>query len=118
MSRIKHRPKVSSLPKVSATELKNSIADVFDQVAACGAVAITRHDKAKAILLSVEEFESLADPEPEIDLTDLRQECADMLEAMQSPEQKAGAMRLFTATPEELGQAALRGYQKRMSEKP
>ena len=114
MSFPKHRARVSSLAKVSATELKNSFADVFDRVSAEGAVAITRHEKARAILLSVEEFEALADPEPEIDLTDLRKQCFQMLEEMQSPEQKAGAMKLFEATPEELGQAALEGYQRRV----
>lgn len=107
------RPRVSDLTKVTATELKNTIADVFDRVTTSGALAITRHDKPRAILLSVEQFEALAEPEPEIDLTDLRNQCFQMLEDMQSPEQKAGAMRAFNATPEELGEAALKSYQSR-----
>jgi prevent-host-death family protein len=111
----KFRPHLDSLPQVSATELKNSIAHVFDQVAAQGAVAITRHEKPRAILLSVEEFEGLAEPEPEIDLDALTDEFRPMLDAMQSPEQKAAAKRLFEATPEELGEAALRGFQRRQA---
>jgi hypothetical protein len=35
-----------------------------------------------------------------------------MLDDMQSPEQKAAAERLFEATPEELGEAAVRGAQR------
>lgn len=104
--------RVRDLPTVSATDLKNATADVFDQVAARGAVAVTRHDKPRAVLLSVEEYEELAGPElPGLD--ELRAECQEMLREMQSPDQKAAAERLFEATPEELGAAAVRGAQRR-----
>lgn len=99
---------VRSLPSVSATDLKNSIADVFAKVASCGAVAISRHDKPRAVLLSVEEYEALKGPElPGLDA--LMEEYQQMFEDMQSPEQKAGALQLFQATPEELGAAAVQG---------
>ena len=41
-----------------------------------------------------------------------------MLNAMQSPEQKAEAQCLFEAIPEELGQSALRGYRKKAKNSP
>ncbi len=98
--------RVRELPTVSATALKNSIADVFDQVGAMGAVAITRHDKPRAVLLSVEEYEGLkaAFDEP---LLKVREEYDAMLERMQTPEAREGAERAFHATPDELGRAAV-----------
>jgi len=52
-----------------------------------------------------------ADPQPDW-LADLTQQYHAMLDEMQSPEQKAAALRLFNATPEELGEAAVRGAQR------
>ena len=99
-------PRIQELPTITATELKNSTADVFEQVAAKQAIVITRHEKARAILLSVEQYEALAGQRPEW-LEKLHEEYRGMLERMQGPEQRAGAEKLFRATPEELGQAAL-----------
>ena len=104
-------PRISEMPVITATELKNTTADVFDQVAARRAVAITRHDKPRAVLLSIEQYEALTGQRPDW-LEGLYAECQDMVKRMQSPEQKAAAERLFQATPEELGEAALRGAQK------
>jgi len=98
--------KVQELPPVSATALKNSTADVLDLVANRGAVAITRHDKPRAVLLSVEQYERMTGSEGNL-LKELHEEYRGMLEKMQEPEQKAAAARAFNATPEELGQAAV-----------
>lgn len=106
--------RVRELPFVTATALKNSTADVLDQVAARGAIAITRHDKPRAVLLSVEEFESLTELEP-LDLEDLKQEYQEMFERMQGPEQRAATERAFNATPEELGAAAVAGARRRQT---
>lgn len=104
--------RVFELPSVTATSLKNSTADVFDQVSARGAIAITRHEKPRAVLLSVEEYEGLVGPVlPGLDK--LKAEYRDMLKQMQSPKQKAAARRLFEATPEELGAAAVWGARRR-----
>jgi|GEM_PF-671268 len=104
--------KVQELPPVAATMLKNSTADVLDQVAAQGAVAITRHDKPRAILLSVEQYERLTGAESNL-LDELYEEYSGLLEEMQSPEQKAAAKRAFNATPEELGKAAVAAARRR-----
>jgi len=47
-------PRVQELPTVTATELKHSTADVLDQVHAGKALAVARHDKPRAVLISVE----------------------------------------------------------------
>ena len=109
-------PRVQELPTITATELKNATADVFEQVAAKQAIAITRHEKPRAILLSVEQYEALTGHRPEW-LEKLHEEYRGMLERMQGPEQRAGAEKLFKATPEELGQAALWAAQQKASSK-
>ena len=104
---------VRELPAISATALKNTTADVLDRVNREGALAITRHDKPQAILLSYEEYLAHTGQGDDSWLGELREECQTMLEEMQSPEQKAAAEKLFSATPEELGAAAVRGAQRK-----
>ena len=99
-------PRVEELPTITATELKNATADVFEQVAAKQAVAITRHEKPRAVLLSVEQYEALTGQRPDW-LEQLHEEYRGMLDRMQGPEQRAIADKLFQATPQELGEAAL-----------
>lgn len=103
------------MPVVTATQLKSATADVFDLVLREGAVALHRHDKPRGVLLSMEQYEALTNrpPDPQPDwLADLTLQCQAMVDEMQSPEQKAAAQRLFEATPEELGEAAVRGAQR------
>ncbi len=104
--------KVQELPPVTATALKNSAADVLDQVTAQGAVVITRHDKPRAVLVSIEQYERMTGSESNL-LNELQAEYRGMLERMQEPEQKAAAKRAFNATPEELGKAAIAAERRR-----
>jgi antitoxin Phd len=105
-------PRVQELPTITATELKNSTADVFEQVAAQQAIAITRHEKPRAILLSVEQYEALTGHQPDW-LEKLHEEYRGMLDRMQGPEQRAAAERAFNATPEQLGEAAVWAAQQK-----
>jgi antitoxin Phd len=110
-------PRLQELPTVTATELKQSTADVLDQVSAGKAIAITRHDKPRAVLISIEQYKELTDGQSGW-LQGLQAEYFGMLDSMQAPEQKAAAQRLFEATPEELGAAAVRGAQRRAMQQP
>ena len=47
------------IPTVAATQVKNEFGAILDKATHSGAVAITRHDTPKAVLVSYEEFESL-----------------------------------------------------------
>jgi len=105
-------PRVQELPTITATELKNATADVFEQVATKQAVAITRHEKPRAVLLSVEQYEALTGQRPDW-LEQLHEEYRGMLDRMQGPEQRAAADRAFNATPQELGEAALWAAQQK-----
>ena len=109
--------RVRELPVVTATELKNSTAEVIDQVAARRAVAITRHDKPRAVLVSIEEYEALTGQEPDY-FAGLMEKYRGMLDRMQGPEQRAAAERAFNATPEELGAAAVWAAQRRKAGLP
>lgn len=108
-------PRLQELPTVTATELKHSTADVLDQVSAGKAVAITRHDKPRAVLISIEHYKELTGSQSDW-LADLHTEYRGMLDEMQTPEQKAGALRAFNATPEELGKAAVAAAMRLKSE--
>lgn len=104
-------PHVRDLPAVPATTLKHATAAVLDEVVQKRAVVVTRHDKPRAVLLSVEEYEALSRRDPDW-LADLKREYRGLLDRMQEPAQKEAARRLFEATPEELGQAALEAAQR------
>ena len=106
-------PRVAEMPTISATELKNATADVFEQVASRRAVAITRHEKPRAVLLSVEQYEALTGQQNPDWLEKLHEEYRGLLDRMQGPEQRAAAEKLFKATPEELGEAAVWAAQQK-----
>ena len=110
-------PRLAEMPTISATELKNATADVFEQVAARRAVAITRHDKPRAVLLSIDQYEALTAQHTPPWLEKLHEEYSGLLDRMQGPEQRAAAEKLFKATPEELGEAALWAAQQRIRNK-
>lgn len=95
------------LPTVPATRFKNEFGAVFEQAAMTGAVAITKHNTPKAVLLSVAEFEALTRSSSPV-LDELDHEFDALLARMQTPEAKAGVAQAFDASPEELGKAAVK----------
>ena len=93
------------VPSVAATRLKNEFGAVLEQ-AARGAVAITRHDAPKAVLVSYEEFRALVNARSQ-SLGELDAEFDALLERMQTPKAKKGLASAFAASPAELGRAAV-----------
>ncbi|MGZ9130300.1 MAG: type II toxin-antitoxin system prevent-host-death family antitoxin [Candidatus Binatia bacterium] len=96
-----------TVPTVAATTVKNEFGTILDRAMRDGAVAITRHDTAKAVLLSYEEFESLAKARSG-NLDSLSEEFDDLLETMQSPKAKKAMKAAFNASPAELGRSAVK----------
>lgn len=93
------------VPTVAATRFKNEFAAIVEQAALGGAVAITKHNAPKAVLISYAEFEALTHANtPALD--ELTDEFDDLLARMQRPEAKAAVAAAFDATPEQLGAAA------------
>ena len=95
------------VPAVAATRLKNEFGAVLDQALRGGAVAITRHDTPRAVLISYDEFQALVKARSH-DLSDLAAEYDVLLANLQTPRAKKGLEAAFNATPAELGRAAVR----------
>jgi prevent-host-death family protein len=101
------------VPAVAATRLKNEFGAVLEQAVRGGAVAITRHDTPRAVLISYEEFQALVEARsPSLD--DLSAEYDVLLARMQTPKARKGMEAAFNATPAELGRAAVKAARKRV----
>jgi prevent-host-death family protein len=95
------------VPTVAATRFKNEFGAIFEQAALGGAVAITKHNTLKAVLLSYAEFEALTKSgSPALD--ELTDEFDGLLAGMQTAAAKSATAAAFDATPEELGRAAVK----------
>lgn len=115
MTRHTYRNRLGELveiPEVPSTQAKNTFGELLDRVAASGAVAITRHDTTKAVLLSFEEFESLSSARAET-LDALSARFDDLLGRMQTPAARKGMEAAFHASPEDLGRAAAKAARRR-----
>ena len=93
------------IPTVAATEVKNEFGTILDQATHNGAVAITRHEKPKAVLMSFDEFTALTKARTRT-LDDLTVEFDALLARMQTPNARKGVEAAFNASAEELGHAA------------
>lgn len=101
-----------TISTIAATKVKNEFGMVLDKANRDGAVAITRHETPKAVLLSFEEFESLAQARSR-NLDSLGKEFDDLLEKMQSPKAKKAMKAAFGASPADLGRSAIKAAAKK-----
>lgn len=100
------------VPAVPATRLKNEFGAVLDQALRGGAVAITRHETPRAVLVSYEEFQALIrDRTPS--LRDLGAQYDTLLSNMQTPGARSGMAAAFNAPPAKLGKVAVKAARKR-----
>jgi prevent-host-death family protein len=83
------RGELVDLPTVTASRLKNEFGAIFELAALGGAIAITKHDQPKAVLLSYAEFETLAKSRSPV-LDDLSAQFDGLLARMQTPKAKKG----------------------------
>ena len=114
MSALTFRNKLGELvdiDSVPATRFKTDFADVFEQAVRGGPIAITKHNAARAILISVEEFESLV-LERTNSLDALGAQFDGLLARMQTPAAKKGVHAAFNASPKALGAAAVKAARK------
>jgi antitoxin Phd len=98
---------------MSSTDAQRRFADLLDLVARDGGVLVTRYGMPHAVVLSIEEYESLvprrvSESEPRADLDLLTAEFDSLVAKMQTPEAEAAYRALFGASPLELGAAALK----------
>lgn len=96
------------VPLVPATRFKNEFGSIFEQASLGGAVAITKHNTPKAVLLSYAEFQALTRSGSPV-LDELTEQFDDLLATMQTPRTRSAMAAAFDATSEELGRAAVNG---------
>ena len=101
------RGELVEVEAVAATRLKNEPGTIIEKVITGGAVAITRHDAPKAVLLSYDDYVSLARAR-EPSLGALAAEFDSLLASMQAPGARKAVASAFDATPAQLGAAAVR----------
>lgn len=95
------------VPAVAATRIKNEFGAVLEQAVRGGAVAITKHETPRAVLVSYEEFQALVKARsPNLD--DLTAEYDALLTRMQTSAAANGMAAAFNAPPAELGRAAVK----------
>ena len=99
------------IPAIAATKVKNEFGAILEQANHGGAVAITRHDTPKAVLLSYEEFVSLVKVRART-LDDLGAAFEQLLAGMQTSKARKGVDAAFKASPVELGRAAVNAARK------
>lgn len=91
---------------VTATEAKNGFGPLLEQVIQGRSIVITKHDRPKAVLLPVAEFEALVS-RSEPTLASLTKEFDSVLVRMQSASNRRGLEAAFEASPAELGRLAV-----------
>ncbi len=99
------RGEVVEVDTYSATQAKNLFGEILDRAIAKGIVAITRRNRPRAVVLSMEEYEAIA-PRRDDPLETLRGEFDALVERMQSADAAAAGRALFEASPRQLGEAA------------
>lgn len=105
------RGEMVEVESVPATRLKNEPASIIDQVSAGKAVAITRHNTPRAVIIAYEDFRQLALAR-EPSLGALTAEFDRMLEQMQSPGARKALAAAFESTPADLGRSAVQAVAK------
>ena len=95
------------VPTVAATRIKNEFGAVLEQAVRGGAVAITKHETPRAVLISYDEFQALVKGRSP-NLGDLTAEYDTLLAGMQTPAAAKGMEAAFNASPSELGRAAVK----------
>ena len=95
-----------AVPEFSATEAKNSFGRVLDTAFSQGMVAITKRDRATAVVLSLDAYQALVNAQSH-PLTSLSHEFDDLMASMQTQRSRDAMLDAFDASPTELGQAAV-----------
>ncbi|HRC43036.1 MAG TPA: type II toxin-antitoxin system prevent-host-death family antitoxin [Nitrospira sp.] len=100
------RGQLIDVSSVAATKVKNEFGNILEKAIQGEAIAITRHDAPKAVLISYEEFLRLSEHQAP-NLEDLSVEFDALLSRMQTPRAKKNMARAFNASPDELGRVAV-----------
>jgi antitoxin Phd len=100
------RGDVVDVESIPATQLKNELGSVIEKAMKGGAVAITRHDMPRVVLVSYDEFQAMAQAR-QPNLAALGDEFDRLVQDMQTPRARKGVTDAFDASPAALGKAAV-----------
>jgi prevent-host-death family protein len=96
----------------TATEAKNEFGRLLEQAIQGTTVLITKHDSPRAVMISIDHFQTLQEA-PQAKLNTLTEEFDTLLERMQSPIARRGMAAAFRADNKQLGKAAVAAARKR-----
>ena len=96
----------------TATEAKNEFGRLLEQAIQGTTVLITKHDSPRAVLISIDYFQTLQEA-PQAKLNTLTEQFDTLLERMQSPKARRGMAAAFRANNKQLGKAAVAAARKR-----
>jgi antitoxin Phd len=96
----------------TATEAKNEFGRVLERAMQGELVVITKHDDPKAVLMSMDAFNSLSHA-TQLHLDSLSSEFDALLARMQTPKAGLALKAAFHASPRQLGKAAVAAARKR-----
>jgi antitoxin Phd len=96
----------------TATEAKNEFGRLLEQAIQGATVLITKHDSPRAVLISIDHFQTLQEA-PQAKLNTLTEQFDTLLERMQSPKARRGMAAAFGANKKRLGRVAAVAARKR-----
>lgn len=101
----------------TATEAKNEFGRLLEQAIQGTTVLITKHDSPRAVLISIDHFQTLQEA-PQARLNTLTEQFDALLERMQSAKARRGMAAAFRADKKQLGKAAVAAAGKRSKPSP
>ena len=101
----------------TATEAKNEFGRLLEQAIQGTTVLITKHDSPRAVLISIDHYQTLQEA-PQAKLNTLTEQFDILLERMQSPKARRGMAAAFGANNKQLGKVAVVAARKRRIASP
>ena len=102
----RHENRGATKASYTATEAKNEFGRLLEQAIQGTTVLITKHDSPRAVLISIDHFQTLQEA-PQAKLNTLTEQFDTLLERMQSPKARRGMAVLSVRTPSRLGRLQL-----------
>jgi prevent-host-death family protein len=114
---VSHHENRGATKAYTATEAKNEFGRLLEQAIQGTTVLITKHDSPRAVLISIDHFQTLQEA-PQAKLNVLTEQFDTLLERMQSPKARRGMAAAFRANKKQLGKAAVAAARKRAIASP
>jgi len=112
-----HENRGATKASYTATEAKNEFGRLLEQAIQGTTVLITKHDSLRAVLISIDHFQTLQEA-PQTKLNTLTKQFDTLLERMQSSKERRGMAAAFRADNKQLGKAAVAAARKRAMASP